>query len=308
MLLYKSGNLRALRKESLIKQTEYKNCFSFAKNTTYGLGGVAQGAYFPENIPQAIAVYDYLGSGGKGRVILGCGSNVLASDRQFCGNVLSTKKLCGIVRLNSDTLFCLAGTTVPHVIKYCREHGLGGLEFISGIPATIGGLTYMNGGADGKFISSVVRSVKIYDGAVINLSNAECNFGIKKSAMQRRDCIILGVFLEVFPSTVAEIDDKINYYLARRGHLPKGRSCGCVFKNPPCVPAGKLIEQAGLKGKRIGGAYVSPIHANFIINDGACAGDVRKLIDCVRREVYNTFGILLEEEVRYIGDFNDFNG
>lgn len=308
MLLYKSGDLRVLNAQGLIKRTPYKKDFIFARNTTYGIGGTAKGAYFPKNIPQAVAIFDYLKSDDNGKAVLGCGSNVLVSDRPFSGKVLCTRKFCGIVRIGDDALFCLAGTTVSQIIGYCRAHCLSGLEFLSGIPATIGGLTYMNGGADGKFISSVVRSVKVYDGHIKNLSARACKFGIKTSVMRKKDCLILGVFLAVSPSKREEIEDKINYYIARRAHLPKGRSCGCVFKNPPCIAAGKLIEEAGLKGRRIGGAYVSPVHANFIISDGASADDVRKLIGLVRREVYNSFGILLEEEVVYIGDFNDFNG
>ncbi|MGN0817735.1 MAG: UDP-N-acetylmuramate dehydrogenase [Candidatus Coproplasma sp.] len=305
MVLYKSGNLRALNRESLIKQTPHTDDFKFSDNTTYGLGGVARRAYFPVNIPQAAAVFDLLRENGTKKVILGCGSNVLASDRPFYGAVLCTKKLCGIVRINHNTVFCLAGTTVAGLLRYCRRRLLGGLEFLYGIPATVGGLAYMNGGADGKYIAGVVRQVKIYDGKFKNLSAERCGFGVKKSAMQKKDCLIVGVFLSVYSSSAGEIQDKLDYYKARRSHLPKGRSCGCAFKNPPCIPAGKLIEQAGLKGKRIGGAYVSPIHANFIINDGGSADDVRKLIFTVRREVYNYCGVLLEEEVDYIGDFND---
>lgn len=308
MLLYKSGNIRAVYGESLIKRVRSENGFVFAKNTTYGLGGAAQKAYFPDSIPQAEAVYKKIRASGESSVIFGCGSNVLASDRPFRGSVLCTRELSGIARINRDAIFCLAGTTVPRLLSYCKARGLGGLEFLYGIPATIGGLVYMNGGSDGIFMDSVVRAVRIFDGQAKNLSNAQCKFGAKYSSMQSCGCLICGAFIAVYPSSQDKIEDKINYYKARRSHLPKGRSCGCVFKNPPAAPAGKLIEQAGLKGRRIGGAFVSPVHANFIINDGGTAEDVRKLILTVKREVFLSCGVTLEEEVGYIGDFNEING
>ena len=120
--------------------------------------------------------------------------------------------------------------------------------------------------------------------------------------------MILSIVVNVDKLPVDEIERRIAYFKGRRKHLPKGRSCGCVFKNPACGSAGYYIESAGLKGFTVGGATVSQDHASFVINNGGTAYDVRCVINVVKRRVFEKFGILLEEEVVYIGDFNEING
>ena len=115
--------------------------------------------------------------------------------------------------------------------------------------------------------------------------------------------VILSVTLKLQPSSRQEIDEKITYYRLKRRHLPKGKSCGCVFKNGEDYYSAKLIEMAGLKGLRCGGAFISDEHANFIINDGGHSGDVKRLIDTAKNLVMIQFGKQLQEEVVYIGDF-----
>lgn len=308
MLLYKSGAVYATRSWSEgLKCVKTIKQFSFTKYTTYGLGGMADICYMPENIRQAVAVYKYLEQSNAKFITLGNGSNVLASDKRYHAAVVCTRRLKGIARINSTTICCLAGTTVAEILKYCLIHKLSGLEYLYGIPATIGGITYMNGGAGGCYVNSSIKAVKVFNGKITNLSNQSCNFGYKHSTMQDIKCAILCVFLSVKPDLPQIIVDNIEYFKARRQHLPKGKSCGCVFKNPGGVSAGKLIEDAQLKGMRIGGAFVSPQHANFIINDGGASNDVAQLINLVKRTVLEKSGIRLEEEVVYIGEFNDFD-
>ncbi|MDE6356035.1 MAG: UDP-N-acetylmuramate dehydrogenase [Clostridia bacterium] len=283
------------------------NDFSFSKNTTYGLGGTAKTAYFPKTEQEAIVVFDYLSEKGEKFVVLGCGSNVLAADGVFNGSVICTKYLREI-SLKDGRLCCMSGVTVGQLLSYCKSKSLSGLEYLAGIPATIGGLTLMNGGINSDHICENVTSVRIYDGKVKELPRENCNFGIKHSIMRDIKCIILGINLSVFAVPREAVEKNVKQRLSARHHLPKGKSCGCVFKNPAGLTAGKLIEDAGLKGCRIGGAVVSESHANFIINEDATAADVYRLIQLVKERVYIKYGVKLEEEVVYIGEFNDFNG
>ena len=279
------------------------NSFSFARNTTYACGGCAEIAYFPTSINQATAVYDYLSANSKNFIILGNGTNVLASDNNYDGAVISTKCLCGITRLSEGKIFCLAGTKVSELMKFCLEQGLSGLEYLAGIPATVGGLALMNGGAAGLYIGNSILNVRLYNGSICNFTNKKCKFGYKYSIMRDINALILGVELKVDTQNSENVRNNISMYLERRKFHPKGASCGCVFKNVGSLSAGKLIDDCGLKGLRCGGAYVSPKHANFFINDGGSASDVYSLICAVKREVFKQTGIMLEEEVVYIGDF-----
>lgn len=308
MLSYKSGIKYAQYNASeLVKKVKIVRPFDFSKNTTYGLGGNAPVCYYPKNIPQAVAVYRFLENAGTDYVTVGCGSNILASDAPYRGAVVSTRALRGIVRPDDHTLFCLAGTTVSQLLGYCKRNLIGGLEYLYGIPATIGGITFMNGGAGNIYINSNVIAVKVFNGKLANLSNKNCNFSYKHSTMRDINSPILGVFLSVQANNRQWIDERIDHYKSARAHLPKGKSCGCVFKNPKGVSAGKLIEGAGLKGARVGGAVVSQSHANFILNQNATSEDVARLIAYVKRCVFEKFGIALEEEVVYIGEFHDFD-
>lgn len=278
--------------------------FRFSENTTYRLGGLAKVAYFPETENEAIAVFDCLNKSGEKYVILGNGSNVLASDKFFDGVVLSTARLKGItVKNNRLTISC--GTTVPELMSYCIKNGVGGLEYLAGIPASLGGLVSMNGGVPSRHIGDDVVSVKIFDGIIRELSNANCNFTNKHSIMRDINCIVLSVTVKVCSLTKREIVKNLRSFVKKRGIQPKFGNCGCVFKNPEGLSAGKLIDQAGLKGFSLGGAKVSEKHANFIINDGATADEVFSLIAKVKSRVYDFSGVKLEEEVVYIGEFND---
>lgn len=301
MLLYKSGI-----KGCLARQPQPKSDFTFSRNTTYGLGGRAPVAYYPKNLVEARRVVDELNSTGKEFVVIGNGSNILASDSGFNGAVISTKKLSGVIN-RGDRLVCLAGTKIGTVLAYCKKHNLGGLEYLNGIPASMGGAAYMNAGVGGDCIGNDILSVAVYDKKTRIISQKSCNFGYRRSTMRDINALILCVTVKIRPSSSEEIDEKTNYYKSRRAHLPKGRSCGCVFKNPQGISAGLLIENANLKGLSVGGAFVSPEHANFIINNGGTASDVKTLIETVRTKVFEKFGVLLREEVVYIGEFNEFN-
>lgn len=281
------------------------NNFSFAEHTTYGCGGSSKEAYFPSNAMQVAAVYDKLIAEGKKVYVVGNGSNILAADGEIDGAVISTKRFAGIKRVKEDAVFCRSGTSVANILNYCVANGLTGLEFLAGIPATIGGLTLMNGGAGGKFIGDRISVVKYYDGKNHVFSNNFCNFAYKYSTMCDMNGVILGCCLKLDVSYGETVRANVERYLKARSLQPKGKSCGCVFKNVNGSSAGKIIEEAGLKGLKSGSAQVSAEHANFIINTGGKSSDVYALIGEVKRKVFERTGISLDEEVVYIGDFND---
>lgn len=293
---------------SLPSGVPVKQNFSFAANTTYGCGGVAKAVLCPRSEREGAITFSVLAKSGAAFCVLGCGSNVLARDGFYDGYVLSTSRIRSLtVRSISDgdaVLNVSCGVKVAEVLAFCLKEGYSCLEFLAGIPASMGGVLYMNAGAGGRSIAENVLSVRLSDGENIRtLTREECNFTYKHSTMRDINCLILGAELAVKRTSVKNVAANIKKRLSERGVLPRGKSCGCVFKNYCGVSAGRLIEDAGLKGARIGGAVVSGKHANFIINEGATSSDVYALIQLVKREVYNKFGITLREEVCYIGDF-----
>ena len=160
----------------------------------------------------------------------------------------------------------------------------------------------MNAGAGDKYISEIVENVMVLrDGKKRILSLKECEYAYKHSVFMENTDVILGATLRLDKANEEEIEREEKYYLSRRKHLPKGKSMGCVFKNPNGKYAGDLIERSGLKGFRIGGAKISEKHANFIINDGgATSADIKALIMLIKNAVQAQYGICLEEEIRYI--------
>ncbi len=288
----------------LPKNIAYEENFSFAKHTTYGLGGNAKIAFFPKTINEATEIFDFVNSNYAKYFILGNGSNVLASDEDYDGAVIHTGFLSDISH-EGTTLTCLSGTSVKKLLDYCILNGLEGLEYLAGIPASIGGLTLMNGGINCTRIESNVTEVLIYDGKSHNLKLEDCKFGNKHSTMCDINAIILSVSLKVTKSTKEKVKNSVNYFLNLRKAQPKGKSCGCVFKNPENISAGRIIDETGLKGLQFGGATVSKAHANFIINESGTAKDVYKLICEVKKRVYERYKEKLEEEVVYIGKFNE---
>ena len=161
----------------------------------------------------------------------------------------------------------------------------------------------MNGGDGGFYMGDNIVNVLLYDGSIHSFSNKKCKFGYKYSIMRDINCLVLGVELKIFPQTGKKVRENISQYINYRKRLPKGASCGCVFKNQGKLSAGKIIEDCGLKGLTWGGACVSREHANFLINNDGRSADVYMLIDTVKKKVFERTGIMLEEEVVYIGDF-----
>ena len=278
----------------------FQTPFDFAKNSSIGCGGVAAVVFYPSNVAEMVAVIEKLKKNGVEYRILGNLTNVLPPDGHADYAVVSTKKMDGIVM--GERVFAYAGAMSGKLLHACKREKRSGLEFLSGIPCTLGGALYMNAGVKGAYISDVVENVLVLrDGERRILSWKDCSYAYKKSVfMENGDCI-LGATLRLERATEGKIEERERRYLERRLHLPKGKSMGCVFKNPPAAYAGELVEKSGLKGFRIGGAKISEQHANFIINEGtATSADIRALIAVAKNAVQAQYGIRLEEEIQYL--------
>lgn len=273
--------------------------FDFAKRSTIGCGGKSKIGLYPKTREETVDLLRRLEQQATPYFVVGNLSNVLPMDGETEKPVVCTKRLTAIDF--DGKLYAEAGVSSGAFLQFCREKGLTGGEFLLGIPCTLGGALFMNAGADGRYIAEIVDKVWVYrKGEVCALSKTECRYAYKDSVFMREGGVILGANFLLKKGTAEEIELRRAYYAARRAHLPTGRSMGCVFKNPEGRSAGALIEGAGLKGLRLGGARISEVHANFILNDGgATAGDIRRLIEIIKNAVFAQYGIRLEEEIRY---------
>lgn len=239
--------------------------------------------------------------------VLGGGFNTLVRDGGVRGVVVRLQGLRNLAFEPESGLCAEAGVTHATVARFCVEHGLAGLEFTVGIPGSVGGWLAMNAGIPGREMADVTRSVELLDattGAIAQLERGELHFEYRRLEMSTGTVLLAGRFAtepgepdRIRSAQRAQLD-------ARRDTQPVDRlSCGSVFVNPPSDYAGRLIEAAGLKGAHEGGAEISSLHANFIVNrGGARAADVLRLIERARDEVARRFGVALETEVRVIGD------
>jgi len=234
--------------------------------------------------------------------ILGGGSNLLVNDRGFRGMVIKIRNAKYLMR--NTKIIADAGMLLGDLVKKTAQMGLSGLEFAVGIPGTVGGAIRGNAGAWQQNIGDKVIRVKILSplGKIKWLEANDCQFSYRQSRFKIKPEIILEVELELDEGNKDEIAKKIEENREKKSLQPKEPSAGCVFVNPKDCRAGQLIEQCGLKGKKIGGAQISPKHANFIVNLGkAKAADVKCLIELAKKMVLQKFGIHLQEEVYLLG-------
>ncbi len=270
--------------------------FSFARHTTIGCGGTAALAASPADGESAARLLQALQRAGIPHCFLGAGANVLPSDEPFCGVVVRFDRL-NALSADGETVFAGAGVTGGALLRFAERHLLGGFEPFTGIPMTVGGGVTMNAGVAERHFSDVVRAVVgVKDGKVTTFSPRDCAFG-EKTSLFRSGIAVLGAYLKGEAATREAIVARRECFRAKRAHLPKGRSMGCVFVNPEGDSAGRLIELCGLKGRRRGGAVVSPLHGNFILNEGGSSADVAALIAEVKEGVRIGTGILLREEI-----------
>lgn len=243
--------------------------------------------------------------------ILGGGSNTLFTDAGFRGVVIINRMTHITVDQATQTIEVESGCPVNLLVNQASSQGLAGLEWYLGLPGTVGGAIYNNSHFKTHLIGEIVKSVTILDshGNEKTLSQAECDFNYDSSRFHHSDEIILKVVLQLTNDKVETITQRAQACLKERSSsqplsMP---SSGCMFQNPPNgLFAGKLIDDAGMKGKRVGDAMVSPIHANFIVNTGhATASQIMQLANQVAASVKEKFGITLKREVFYINEFGE---
>jgi UDP-N-acetylmuramate dehydrogenase len=283
-----------------LKGIKQQTSLDLSKRSYIGIGGEAELALYPKTMEEVKRIMSVLNTFQSDYCIVGNMTNVLPPDQPKDKIFVFMKELAGVQI--DDRVFVLAGTNASVLLKLCRYAEKSGAEFLAGIPCTLGGALYMNAGVSGRYMSDVVQSVTVLRaGKIQTISLEECVYSYKQSVFMNNNDVILGAHLQLEDRSAFVISQLEKEYLERRAHLPKGRSMGCVFKNPSNGSAGYWIEKAGLKGLRQGDASVAEEHANFIINGGnACEGDVRLLIQKIKETVYAKFGVALEEEIIYL--------
>ena len=274
--------------------------------TTFKIGGPAALVAEPATLEEAVAAVAACTAAGAPLRIIGCGSNILASDTGLDCVLLHFGPRLAAVKVQGTRVCALAGATNEQVAQAAQRAGLSGYEFASGIPGTIGGAAIMNAGAyDGEF-KDVALQLSCCDarGRLITLSAEEARFGYRRSKMMDEGLVVLAATLQLREGDPAAIQERMDELKARREEKQplEMPSAGSTFKRPEGYFAGKLIQDAGLKGFRVGGAQVSPKHSGFVVNaGGASAADVRELIRCVQERVFEMEGVRLEPEVRMWG-------
>ncbi len=274
-------------------------------HTSFEVGGPADLFVEPSSEAEFLAVLD--AAEGVPAFILGKGSDLLVSDAGVRGCVVSTERLSDLV-IDGTRIHASSGLSLKALAEAAADASLTGLEFASGIPGSVGGAIFMNAGAYDGCMADVTESVRVRmpDGSLANLAASELDFGYRRSRVRTEGLTVLDATFALEPGERSAIRAKMDDLWERRvSKQPlEFPSAGSTFKRPPGHFAGKLISDAGLKGRRIGGAQVSEKHAGFIINTGgATAADVSALIDLVIAEVEDAFGVTLEPEVRRIGEF-----
>lgn len=278
-----------------------------SRHTSLRIGGPADALATPADRDELARLLAVCAEHALATTVLGGGFNVLVLEGGVRGVVIRLRKLRRIERLADDLISVEAGASHATITRYCSEHGLSGLEFGAGIPGTLGGWIAMNAGIGVREIKDVVREIDVLDRrgrATAAIPRAALDFRYRELASLAPGSVIVGARLEVTPSDRERVEAEVARLLAlRHATQPIDQpSCGSVFRNPPGDHAGRLIEAAGLKGARSGGAEISSVHANFIVNHGdAKASDVLCLIARAREEVAARTGTRLETEVKILG-------
>ena len=282
---------------------------SLAKYTSMKVGGPADYYVEPANKEDAVAIVMYFQRNGFPFMMLGRGSNMLISDEGYRGAAINLGESLANVTLSGDLVIAEAGAKMTKFVDFCVQHECAGVEMLAGIPGTIGGAVVMNAGAHGGEISNHLVDVEVLRGQEVqHVKKERAAFTYRHSGFGND--VVLSASFKLPKGNKDELMKRRSEYLHQRNltqptNMPNS---GSMFKNPPGNYAAKLIEQAGLKGKRVGDAQISEKHANFIINHGnAKASDVMTLIDLAQRTVYQNAGLQLELEVKLVGFQEEMN-
>ena len=278
------------------------------KHITFRVGGPADFYAVPESIKEIASLVDYCKKTDFPYYIIGNGSNLIVGDKGFRGLIIQMGRNLGDVIVEGDVVTAYAGALLSRVAKVVLDEELEGFEFAAGIPGTVGGAVRMNAGAYGGEMKDIIVSADVLDneGNVITLTNEELKLSYRSSIVSEKEYVVLKAVFKLKKGNKEEIkaimDDLKDKRVTKQPlEFP---SAGSTFKRPEGYFAGKLIEDAGLRGFSVGGAQVSEKHCGFVVNKGdATAKDIIDLMDQVIGKVYDKFGVTLEPEVRRIGEF-----
>jgi UDP-N-acetylmuramate dehydrogenase len=279
-----------------------------ASLTTLRVGGAADRLAEARTKEELLSVLRAAHESGVPAFVLGNGSDVVVADAGIRGLVVRNRARS--VTVSNELLTAEAGSPMAMLVKHCTAGGLAGLEFGISIPGTLGGAVWANAGAHGGEVREVITGVEAWDpdlDTVRQLSPADCTFAYRESRFKHSGEVVLSAALRLQKGEAAKIAARVAEHQAKRVATQPlaDQNAGSVFRNPPNDHAGRLIDAAGLKGRRVGSATVSPLHANFIVTDrGGRAADVRALGDLVRRAVLDTFGVALDYEIEFVGDWD----
>ena len=290
--------LKSVLTENLIFENE-----PMSKHTTFRAGGNAAFYVTPESEEQIVALVRALK--GTKYMFMGNGSNLLFTDKGYDGVVVEIGSRYSQITVEGNNIIAESGALLSKVANVALEHGLGGMEFAAGIPGSIGGAVVMNAGAYGGEMKDIVSLSICVDekGNVFEVEDHE--FSYRHSIFSHKNLLVLKTVLRLQPKNKDEIKaEMVELNKRRKDKQPlEYPSAGSTFKRPEGYFAGKLVEDAGLKGYRVGGAMVSEKHAGFVINyDNATATDILNLMEHIKSEVYMRFGVELEAEVKIVGE------
>lgn len=279
-----------------------------SRHTTFRIGGEAACFIRISSEEQLRRLIPYFENVGVEYFVLGKGSNLLVGDKGYPGVILQISDACQQIEAEENRLQVQAGAALSKVALFAMERGLEGLEFAAGIPGTVGGGVVMNAGAYGGEMKQVVESVRVLssEGEILTLDNDTMEFGYRTSIIRNRNFTVLSVTFRLREGNREEIRARIEDFQKRRMEKQPLNypSAGSTFKRPEGYFAGKLIMDAGLRGFQIGDARVSDKHCGFVVNVGkATARDVTDVIEEVQERVRERFGVSLEREVIYLGEF-----
>lgn len=277
-----------------------------SKHTTFRIGGSADIFVTPQGMEGVRSAVELARESGMPYYIIGNGSNLLVKDNGFRGIIIQIYKGLSHIDISDNIVTVGAGALLSAAARKALEYSLTGMECLSGIPGTVGGAVCMNAGAYGGEIKDVFVSGKVLvNGSIETIDNASSEFGYRTSRIMRESMIVLEAVFRLTKGRYDDIKSKMTELAEQRSlkqpvELP---SAGSTFKRPEGYFAGKLIDDSGLRGYKVGMAQVSPKHCGFVVNNGgATAKEVLDLIKHVQETVYNNFGVMLEPEIRIIGE------
>lgn len=272
-------------------------------HSTMKVGGVARYAAFPQTLEALCSIVALADELEIKNQIIGNGSNVVFSDGIYDGIIIFTKNLRKIEK-EDNYITAECGVNLITLSNYAKNNSLSGVEFLCGIPGTVGGAIYMNAGAYGHSIGKlVIESICYSQNKIVTFSNEMHCFKERYSALQNSDAVLLQTKLKLDFDTIENISERMNEYSKKRidSQPLSFPSAGSVFRSLGNVPVWSLIDKSGLRGVSVGGAQVSEKHAGFIINKGnATSNDIETLVKIIQEKVYNNFGINLEPEIVFI--------